>query len=65
MGFSELIAHSVDEYADIACNLANNKDKIVYYKNNILQKFFEVMNEKKFSKEFDELMLGTYKNHTM
>jgi predicted O-linked N-acetylglucosamine transferase (SPINDLY family) len=63
MGFPELIARSIDEYIDIACHLANSPDKIIDYKNNIRMKFFEVMNGEKFSKEFDELMLETFRNH--
>lgn len=62
MGFPELIAHSLDEYINIAIRLANDPDKIMYYKQNIRNKFLELMNAQQFSKEFDQLLCDTYAN---
>lgn len=58
MGFPELYSKSLNEYIEKAIKLANDPDKIIYYKSNIRQKFIELMNKKQFSKEFDELMLS-------
>jgi predicted O-linked N-acetylglucosamine transferase (SPINDLY family) len=63
MGMPELVAHSLDEYADIAINLAKSPEKIAYYKQNIRNKFLEVMNPQLFIKEFDNLIYTTYMNH--
>ena len=63
MDLPELIAHSEQEYVDIAVNLANNKNKIVEYKNTIREKFLNLMNEKRFASEFDELLLDTFNKH--
>lgn len=63
MGMPELVAHSLDEYADIAINLAKSPERVAYYKQNIRQKFMEVMDSDKFVKEFDYLILTTYLNH--
>jgi predicted O-linked N-acetylglucosamine transferase (SPINDLY family) len=63
MGFPELIVHNINDYVKAAVALANDKDKIIYYKNNIRQKFIELMDGKKFSNEFDQLMCETFLNH--
>lgn len=63
MGFPELIAHSMEEYIDIAVKLANDPAKIAYYKQNIRTKFLELMNAQSFTKEFDQLLLSTYNSH--
>lgn len=63
MGFPELIVNNIDDYVKAAVTLANDKDKIIYYKNNIRQKFIELMDGKKFSAEFDQLMINTFAKH--
>lgn len=63
MGFNDLITHTLDDYIKTAVNLANDQDKIIYYKNNIRKKFMELMDAKKFSSEFDELIEKTFINH--
>lgn len=63
MGFPELIAHSMEEYIDIAVNLANNPQKILFYKQNIRSKFLELMNTSSFAKDFDQLIFNTYQSH--
>lgn len=60
MKFPELIAHSLDEYKNIAVELANNQDKIIYYKQNIRSRFKELMNQQLFAKEFDEMLKSVY-----
>lgn len=62
IGFPELVANSMEDYVRIAVNLANDKEKIINYKQNIRQNFYELMNAKKFSKEFDDLMQCTYQD---
>lgn len=63
MEYPELVANSIDEYIETAVSLANNPSKILFYKNNIRQKFIKLMDEKKFASEFDELMIKTFNNH--
>jgi predicted O-linked N-acetylglucosamine transferase (SPINDLY family) len=63
MGFPELVAYSINEYIDISIKLANDMDKIIYYKQNIRNKFLELMNEKIFTDNFDKLLYQTYQNY--
>jgi predicted O-linked N-acetylglucosamine transferase (SPINDLY family) len=63
MSFPELVAYSIDEYINSAVNLAHNQEKILYYKNNLRSKFFDVMNEQKFSKEYDNLLTNVFNNY--
>lgn len=62
MGFPELVAKSINEYIDISIKLANDMDKIIFYKQTIRQKFMELMNEKNFVRDFDKLLYQTYQN---
>lgn len=63
MGFPELVANSKEEYVKIAVELAGNKERINYYKQNIRTKFLEVMNENRFIQEFDQLIYQTYQKY--
>jgi len=63
MGFPELVTNSLEEYINCAVQLANNPDKIIYYKNNIRNKFFELMEGQKFVKEYDDLLTKVFNNH--
>lgn len=63
IGCPELIAHSLDEYVNIAVALANDTDRIARYKNTIRPKFLELMDGKRFSSEFDALMMNTFAKH--
>lgn len=61
MNCDELIAHSFDEYIDIAVALANDKNRLSTYKNTIRNKFVSLMDAHKFAKEFDDLLISIYK----
>jgi len=63
MGFPELVTHTMDDYISVAIKLANDSDKIMYYKKNIRNQFIDLMNEQKFAKEFDSLLYNTFINH--
>ena len=63
MGYPELVAGNFDEYVDLAVKLANDRDRIVSYKQSIRGRFIELMNPIKFANEFDELMRTTYLHH--
>lgn len=63
IGCPELIASSIDEYISKAIELANDKERLLFYKTTIRQKFIDLMNPKKFSNEFDTLIKQTFDNH--
>lgn len=60
MGYSNIVAHSTDEYIKIAVDLAHNPDRIEYYKQNIRQKFLELMEPTKFANEFDTMLENVF-----
>lgn len=63
MGFPELVTNSIDDYINCAVKLANNPEKIIYYKNNIRNKFLELMDGQKFVKEYDDLLTKVFNNY--
>lgn len=63
MGYPELVSYSQEDYIKLAVDLANDKDRIIEYKKNIRNKFFEVMDQKKFVNEYDQLIENTFNAH--
>jgi len=63
MGYPELVTNTYDDYVKKSVELANNPDKIIEYKQNIRNKFFDVMNQEKFVKEYDNLLVETFNKH--
>ena len=60
----ELVANSIQEYIEIATNLANNHEKLIYYKENLRDKIIlsDIMNYKKFSNEFQNALIKKLEN---
>lgn len=65
MGFPELVAYSIDEYVDKAVKLANDPDKIMFYKQTIQKQFAKLMEPTQFSKEYDDLLKKVYIEHKL
>jgi predicted O-linked N-acetylglucosamine transferase (SPINDLY family) len=57
LGCPELVAHSVDEYIQIAVQLAQSPERIANYKRNLRHQFMELMNPIQFATDFDHLLV--------
>lgn len=62
MGHVELIAKNMDEYINIASALAFDRNRINKYKTTLRAEFGELMNEKLFMRDFDNLLLSIAKH---
>ena len=56
MGCTELIASSLDQYVEIAVNLANDRPRIEQYKRTLRDKLMKCMNRHKFIQEYEDLL---------
>lgn len=63
IGCQNLVARSLDKYVELAVSLANDREKINQYKSIIRDRFIELMDTRKFVREFDKLIEDTCCKH--
>jgi len=61
IGFPELVSYSVEEYIKKTVELINTPKKIDEYKEQIRNKFLEIMEPTLFMKEYEEILIDLYK----
>ena len=62
---SELVAYTVDEYIEKAVQLSIDLDRVKSYRDNITDKFKNMMNKQEFMKDYENLIEQIYLNNSV